>query len=241
MLASPLVTFGMLGLAVVVAAAFVWAERIAVERTGGPAWPSTRKAAIAALWMGLWGVLAASGLIARFELRPPPLALVLLATFGLSLGLAFSRLGLRFATGIPLAWLVLSQAFRLPLELIMHAAATEGVMPMEMSYEGYNFDILSGITALLVGALALGGRAPRWLLLTWNVLGSGLLVTIISVAMLATPIFHAFGNEPSHLNTWVAHFPFVWLPTVLVANALFTHVVLFRALARAPRVGNPAT
>ena len=29
---------------------------------------------------------------------------------------------------------------------------------------------------------------------------------------------------------WVAHFPFVWLPSVLVAAALAGHVLVFRRL-----------
>ena len=32
----------------------------------------------------------------------------------------------------------------------MHRAATEGVMPMQMSYSGQNLDIVSGVTAIVV-------------------------------------------------------------------------------------------
>ena len=69
---------------------------------------------------------------------------------------------------------------------------------------------MSGITA---GALALWlgrGRAPRWVVVTWNVLGLLLLVNIVTVAVVSTPLFQWFGNE--RLNTFVTYPPFVWLP-----------------------------
>ena len=43
-----------------------------------------------------------------------------------------------------LATLVGVQAFRLPLELLMHRAGGLGIMPPELSYGGYNYDIVTG-------------------------------------------------------------------------------------------------
>jgi hypothetical protein len=43
-------------------------------------------------------------------------------------------------------------------------------------------------------------------------------------------MIRAFGDEPEHVNSFIAHFPFIWLGTVLVAAAAFGHVVIFRAL-----------
>jgi hypothetical protein len=46
----------------------------------------------------------------------------------------------------------------------------------------------------------------------------------------STPIIHAFGTQPHQLNTWVAHPPHVWLPTVMVVSALCGHILLTRRL-----------
>jgi hypothetical protein len=59
---------------------------------------------------------------------------------------AFSGFGGRLAEFLPLWALVGAQAFRLPLELAMDAMYARGVMPVELSYSGRNFDILTGIT-----------------------------------------------------------------------------------------------
>ena len=55
-------------------------------------------------------------------------------------------------------------------------------------------------------------------------------LAIIGIALASLPRFHAFGSAPSQLNTWVAYFPFVWLPAGLVSSALLGHVVLWRRL-----------
>ena len=118
----------------------------------------------------------------------------------------------------------------MPLELVMHQAAREGTMPAQMTYTGGNFDIVSGVSAILVAALAARGLAPRWLLVAWNALGSVLLVTILVIAVVSLPTFAAFGSDPARLNTWVAYFPFVWLPAGLVSAAVLGHVLLWRRL-----------
>ena len=83
----------------------------------------------------------------------------------------------------------------------MPRAAAEGTMPPQMTYSGLNFDIVTGITALLVGGLALFGLAPHWLLVAWNALGSLLLAAIIVIAVASLPQFQAFGPEASRVNT----------------------------------------
>lgn len=186
----------------------------------------------AAAWLAFSGALAASGFLARFDVMPPPFIFVLVPTLALPIWLARSRIGELLCERAPLAFLVGFQAFRLPLELVMHRAGIEGTMPVQMSFGGSSFDIVSGITALAVAALAAYGHAPRWLIVAWNALGSLLLLNIVCIAIASLPQFHRFGSEPAQLNTWVAYFPFVWLPAGLVTSALFGHLVLWRKLAR---------
>jgi hypothetical protein len=227
--ASGFVQGGMLAVVLGVVGLFVIGAGYAARRLGR----SVAAAVVLALsgsliWMGVTGGLAASGVLARFDLRPPPLAFLFAATIALGIALGVSRVGGRMAEGLPLHVLVLAQGFRLPLELVMHAAAVEGTMPNVMTYTGYNFDIVTGASALLVGAMLKRG-APRTLALAWNALGVVLLGVIIVIAFLSSPIVRAFGDD--QLNTWVAYVPFVWLPSILVASAIAGHIVVWRRLA----------
>ena len=140
--------------------------------------------------------------------------------------------GKRIAIGLPIAALVGYQSFRIIVELLMHRAYVEGLMPVQMSYSGRNFDIVTGITALALGGLARHGTRSRGLVLAWNTLGVVLLANILIVALLSAPTpFRVFMNEPA--NVWITHAPWVWLPTVMVFAAVFGHVAVYRRLAAA--------
>jgi hypothetical protein len=171
---------------------------------------------------------AASGVLRNWEATPPPFALLVVAIVAIAVGLAFSPLG-RALARLPLWILVGVQAFRLPLELAMHAMYERGIMPVQMSYSGRNFDIVTGITALIVAVWLASGRGRRGLAAAWNVLGLALLINVVVVAILGTPRIRYFGDD--HLNTWVTYTPFVWLPAIMVLAALAGHLVIFRALA----------
>jgi hypothetical protein len=223
--ASTLVTLAIPGLALVVVAVLGLTIR---RYVGGAA--AARFALAASCWLAFTALLGLNGFLRDSEALPPRMLLVFLPMLGLPVLLAFSRIGQRLASAAPVALLVGFQSFRFPLELAMHRAATEGTMPPQMSYSGSNFDILTGLTALLVAGVVTLGYAPRWLLLAWNALGSALLVAIMVIAVASLPSFQAYGSEPHVVNTWVASFPFVWLPAGLVTSALLGHLLLWRRL-----------
>ncbi len=225
--ASAIVLLGIPFIAVVVGLLFVAGQYLATRRTGTAlVWLG----AVAA-WFALSGAVAASGLLGHFDLRPPPMALMFVVIISLGLALGLGRSGQRLATTLPLWALVGVQGFRLPLELVMHQAALEGVMPHEMSFSGYNFDIVTGAGALIVAALIARGAAPRWLVIGWNLYGIAALCVIAVVAFLSSPMVRAFGDDPAHVNRWVTQFPYVWLPAVLVVAAVAGHVIVWRRLS----------
>jgi hypothetical protein len=68
--------------------------------------------------------------------------------------------------------------------LLVGVLAWSGIMPVQMSYTGLNFDIVTGATAIPVALLAATGRAGPRLIAAWNVVGLGLLVNVVTVAIL---------------------------------------------------------
>jgi hypothetical protein len=191
-----------------------------------------------AAWMAVTWLGAASGVLKNWEATPPPFAILAAAIVVLACGIAFGPQGRRLAIGLPLWALIGIQGFRLPLELAMHAMYERGVMPEQMSYSGWNFDIVTGSTALILAWVAWTGRAPRWLIKVWNGVGLALLLNVVTIALISTPRVQAFG--PSRVNVWVTYPPFVWLPAVMVLAALAGHLVIFKALrhAREPASSN---
>ena len=182
----------------------------------------------AVAWMALTLVVAAGGLLRQFDRQPPPMLLLAIAVFALAGWLAFSRFGdavVRHASWLALVGL---QTFRLPLELLMHHAYVEGVMPVQMSYAGRNFDIVTGATAVALAVALATTAVPRWVIAAWNVIGTVLLANILAIAIASMPMFQLFGVD--RLNVWVADPPFVWLVSVLVLTALAGHLLMFRKL-----------
>jgi hypothetical protein len=229
---SPFLTISFTALTLVVCSLLVYG-----------AWRSNREGSRLAprlftLGLGLWlfatTAIANAGLLSDFSKQPPRMFLVVFAGIALTLTVALGALGRRAIETLPLWAIVGLHGFRFPLELLMHHAYEEGVMPIQMSYSGRNFDIVSGVTALVVAFLLYRNRLPVWGIHLWNAIGFGLLLNIVTIAILSFPTpFRLFHNAPA--NTWVTHAPFVWLPAVLVMTALLGHVLVLRAALRLHR------
>jgi hypothetical protein len=216
--------------------ALLWGTFAAWRRSGATPGESTRACVVtgtmAVVWMAATWAAAASGVLRNWDRVPPPFAVLVLAIVALSIAIAFSSLGKRLAHVVPLWALVGIQAFRLPLELAMHEMYERGIMPEQMSYSGRNFDILTGMTAIVVAVALRTGRGGRGLATAWNVLGLALVLNVVIVAVVSTPAFRYFGDE--RLNVWVTYPPYVWLPAVMVPAAVAGHLVVFRALSPSP-------
>lgn len=214
---------------------------LAALRRGSPE-SFTKVSAIFALWLIATGALALSGVAGNWDVRPPPmLGFVGAGVIG-SLLFARSKTGRKLSSELPLWFLIAFQGFRFPLELLLHRAHVEGLNPVQMTFSGYNFDIVSGILGLAIGLWA--WRRPKdqpmspsiaW---AFNLVGLGLLFTIIVIALASTPVFAAFG--PDKINTWVTQLPYVWLPFVLVMFALIGHLLLTMRLLADGRASTPA-
>jgi len=182
-----------------------------------------------AVWLAFTAVVSLTGPAQDFSTFPPPLMpLVLLPPLVVALVLTFSAKSGAVLRHIPVQWLLYLQTFRVAVELLLWALHQQGLLPVQMTFEGLNFDVLTGVTAPLAAYL-LTAR-PQWrrpILLVWNVGGLALLATIVVISVLSMPTpLRAFPNEPA--NTIVTRFPFIWLPGFLVPLAYTLHFFALR-------------
>jgi hypothetical protein len=160
------------------------------------------------------------------------------AANGLALAFACSSLGGRVARAVPLPALVGFQTFRLPLELVLHTWHEEGSVPVQMTYAGDNYDIVTGVVSLGAATLlALGSLSPRARrAVAWaaNLVGLALLLRVMSIALRSTPgpLRGYLETEPLLLPLYA---PYTWILPICVAGALAGHVLAFRRLLASRR------
>ena len=129
--------------------------------------------------------------------------------------------------------LTLLHTVRFPVELVLLWLYQAGQVPQLMTFEGWNFDILSGLSAPVVYFLAFrNGSTNRTLLIVWNVIALGLLANIVTLAVLSFqgPMQRLAFDQP---NVGVTFLPFIWLPAIIVPVVLFSHLAaLWQLISR---------
>jgi hypothetical protein len=182
-------------------------------------------------WLVLQATIAILGFYQVTDSIPPrllPFAILpaLLIIIGLFI---FSR---DFVEKLPLQVLTFLSIIRIPVELVLLLLFQHGQVPQLMTFEGRNFDILSGISAPFVAWLAFrGSKTNKPLLIVWNVFALILLINIVSHAVLSlpSPIQQLAFEQP---NRGVLYFPFIWLPSTVVPIVFFSHLASLWQLLR---------
>jgi hypothetical protein len=173
------------------------------------------------VWLSLISGLVYSGWA---EANPRRTIAFLLVINLVSLAIGLSPVG-RWLAGSSLTWLVAFQGFRLPLELILHTWAAQGVIPTTMTWTGANWDIVSGLVALLLAPFVRRFRALAWLA---NGIGIVLIANVIRVAVLSSPLPFAWPVTPK--LELIYHLPYALIVPICVGGALMGHLALTRAL-----------
>jgi len=181
-------------------------------------------------WIGLLTILSNNGFFADFSKLPPRPALAMLIPLPIIILVAFSKTGTQLLQTVPSHWLVFMQSFRIIVELLLLFAFMASKLPVQMTFEGRNFDVLTGVLALPVGYLLARKKTyASKLAIAFNIIGILLLLNILVIAVLSMPTsIRYFMNEPS--NTLVGRFPFILLPGILVPIAYTMHIFSLRGL-----------
>jgi hypothetical protein len=174
-------------------------------------------------WSLIHSGLAYSGFYLNMASSPPRFALVLgPSIFAIILGLRpASREWIRKNRDIRYSTLL--HVVRIPVELVLFKLYTFQYIPQLMTFEGRNFDILSGISALII-ALLLGSKGlNRNLILVWNYIGLVLILFILMNGLLSAELpFQQFAFDQP--NRAVSFFPYLLLPATIVPLVIWTHI-----------------
>lgn len=186
---------------------------------------------VAIVWLAIQGVLSYTGFYLNSAGIPPRIALAILPPLVLIILVLTTKRGKKFIRRLDLKTLHLLHIVRIPVELCLYWLSLHKAVPELMTFAGHNFDIITGITAIILYFTCFKGRAVRSvnLLFGWNIIGLVMLGSIVVKGILSAPTAFqqlAF-DEP---NIAVLYFPFVWLPSFIVMVVLFSHLVMIKRL-----------
>lgn len=133
----------------------------------------------------------------------------------------------------PPKWFLNIQFFRFFVEILLWFLFLAETLPQRMTFEGYNFDIIAGVTGPIFAYWCFANqRQKQQLAIIWNILGLLFLINIVSIALMTMPTpLQVFQED----NTIIGTFPMPLLPTILVPIAYYMHVFSLRQLLKTAR------
>ena len=182
------------------------------------------------VWLMFTLIIGISGVLNDFTGMPPKLLLIILPPFVFIMLIMLSKQFHDLCKPLGNFWFIYPQSFRILMEFILWLLYRYKIIPIQMTFEGYNYEIIIGLTAPIVAYYCFTKKqwSPK-VAIIWNIVGLAFLVNIVVISILSTPYpFRQFMNEPA--NTIAFHFPFVWLPAVVVPFAFLLHLLSLRRL-----------
>jgi len=178
------------------------------------------------VWVALVSTISILKILQNFSSFPPPMMIMLAISVVTILIITFSGTLKEILRHIPPHHLIRIQVFRVFVEILLWMLFLAELMPVQTTFEGRNFDIVVGLTAPLIAYFF---KENKKVMIVWNILGLGVLLNIVVVAILSLPLpFRYFMNEPS--SAVVTYFPIVFLPALLVPLAYTLHFFSLRQL-----------
>jgi fatty acid desaturase len=122
---------------------------------------------------------------------------------------------------IPIAY----QSFRAFIEVIFYFTFLKGILPVQVTFEGANYDVLFGISAVFVGIYSFKKNASKRALIIWNVIGIGV-VAFAAFTFITSFYFPSiWGLDDSQLSQEFNQLPYLLLPLFFMPSAIFMHVL----------------
>ncbi|MEM9329324.1 MAG: hypothetical protein AAGA85_26925 [Bacteroidota bacterium] len=172
------------------------------------------------LWFSYLLVLHKSEVLQNFDFPPRVPALIVLPAAVLCIVLVNRKAMQQALDATPTYLPVAIQSFRILVELLIFATYAQGVFPQKVTFEGLNFDILVGVSAVIVSIASFKGLIKQRGVLLWNLAG----LAILSLTMFSFVSAYYFSDFASNDNRYLlTQFPYLLLPAFLLPIAIFLH------------------
>mgnify|MGYP005989421529 CR=1 FL=1 len=224
-----MVQFGYVTLTLFMSFILLFTYNLALKKIGESKRKRIKRTAIAGIGLLAWFVyvyfITRSGILQNYDLPPRfPIFLVIPPFIFTAIVLYKNRRSKIFAA-IPKSWSIAYQSFRIIIESLFVATVTLGILHPEVTFEGYNYDILFGASSFLILFLVFVKKAvSEKVALIWNYLGLIVIAFIIFLFTTTTYFPSLWGSTTSLASEDMISFPFVLVPAFLMPSAVFVHI-----------------
>jgi hypothetical protein len=187
--------------------------------------------ALLMIWTSIWCFVPGTGFFDDREAMPPRIIFMMGPILLLMIGMFVTKTGRNYIDALDLKKLTTLHIVRLPVEIVLMLLAIYKTIPGELTFEGRNFDIIMGLSALPMTWLIFKRGVSKKILLWWNVVGVVLLLNVVihGVLSLPLPIQQFAFDQP---NEAMLHAPYNLLPGVIVPIVMFSQLSAIRQLLR---------
>jgi len=190
---------------------------------------------ILGIWLLIQAQLGLTGFYKITDTLPPRFLLLVAPTIAGIILLFATAAGRRFIDSLDIKILTLLNMVRIPVEIILLWLFIYKAIPRVMTFEGKNFDIISGITAPVIYYYGfIEQKIGTKFILTWNFICLALVINVVIRGLLSVPSgFQKLSFDQPNIG--ILYFPFVWLASVVVPLVILSHLVSIRRLIKTNR------
>lgn len=180
---------------------------------------------ILSLWLIVQYAIVKSGFYNDFSLPPRIPIFMIFPLFIFTFIFLIRNRKSKVLDVVPIHIPIFYQSFRVVIEVLFYFTFLKGILPIQVTFEGANYDVLFGVSAIVMGIYAYKNIASKKLLIIWNVIG------IVVVGFAAFTFITSFyfpsiwGESNLGISEEFLNFPFLLLPSFFMPSAIFMHVL----------------
>jgi hypothetical protein len=183
-----------------------------------------------AIWLIYLSVLSYTEVLTDFSLPPKMPLLVVLPLIILIVISLFKKVTTDFVTTTSISWLIYIQSFRIIVELIIWGAHKQGIVPLITTFEGYNYDILVGLTAVPLAYYAKREKISPMILLFWNIASLLILANTVRLFISSAYFPIEIGLDDHIVGPEFARLPYLLIAGFFMPLAVYIHALSIKQL-----------
>lgn len=185
------------------------------------------------LWQVYIFIVATSGIIETYELPPRFPLFLILPAFLFTGVFIYKNRNNTWIQNIKPSTLIYIQVFRVAVETLFVFSISANVLPKLVTIEGYNFDMLIGLTAPIIAFLVFNRKLlSKRIAIQWNYFGLAVLASVVALFITSTYAPNLYGSEIPLIALEATRYPYVLIAAFLMPLAVFFHVLSIVQLSK---------